>query len=325
MDMLFKADKPFTGVAGDDEADLRLPAALFMTMAKILITLCCLIVLISCAGREYGRPATGQSSAPVAERHLSNVTQLTFEGDNGEAYFSGDGKLLIYQSNRGGYSCDKIWIMKTDGSDQRMVSPGHGAHTCSFFYPDSERIIFSSTSHLKGDCPPRPEAVKGTHYVWPLYPYDIFSARPDGTDLKKLTDNPLYDAEPILSPDGKKIVFGSQRDGDFDIYIMNSDGTNVKRLTDTPGYDGGPWFSPDGKRIVWRAWHPQTEKEKGYGGTAWKRTTSSPFPLTYGSWRRTDRTNGCSCGTGRRTGHPHGILTGSGSSSRQIWTTGDRR
>ena len=234
-----------------------------MTMAKILITLCCLIVLISCAGREYGRPATGQSSAPVAERHLSNVTQLTFEGDNGEAYFSGDGKLLVYQSNRGGYSCDKIWIMKTDGSDQRMVSPGHGAHTCSFFYPDSERIIFSSTSLLKGDCPPRPEAVKGTHYVWPLYPYDIFSARPDGTDLKKLTDNPLYDAEPILSPDGKKIVFGSQRDGDFDIYIMDSDGTNVKRLTDTPGYDGGPWFSPDGKRIVWRAWHPQTEKEKG--------------------------------------------------------------
>jgi Tol biopolymer transport system component len=191
---------------------------------------------------------------------MKNVTQLTHDGDNGEAYFSWDGKKLIFQSNRGGYGCDKIWTMNIDGSDLRMVSPSHGAHTCSFFCPDEKRIVFASTSHLAGDCPPKGQLTAG--YVWPLYPYDIFSMNLDGTDLRRLTDNPKYDAEPVVSPDGKQIVFGSQREGDFDIYLMNIDGSGVRRLTDRVGYDGGPWFSPDGKKIVWRAWYPETEEEK---------------------------------------------------------------
>jgi len=193
---------------------------------------------------------------------MSNVTQLTFEGDNGEAYFSPDGGKLIYQSNRGGYGCDKIWIMNIDGSNTYRVSPGHGAHTCSFFFPDGEKIVFASTSHLPGDCPPRPDRrPRGVHFIWPLFPYDIFVANPDGSGMVKITDNPKYDAEPIVSSDGSQIVFGSQRDGDFDIYIMNADGSNLRRLTDRIGYDGGPWFSPDGKKIVWRAWYPETEEE----------------------------------------------------------------
>jgi Tol biopolymer transport system component len=198
------------------------------------------------------------------EHHMKNVTQLTHDGDNGEAYFSWDGKKLIFQSNRADhgreYGCDKIWTMNIDGSDLRMVSPSHGAHTCSFFCPDEKRIVFASTSHLAGDCPPKGQLTAG--YVWPLYPYDIFSMNLDGTDLRRLTDNPKYDAEPVVSPDGKQIVFGSQREGDFDIYLMNIDGSGVRRLTDRVGYDGGPWFSPDGKKIVWRAWYPETEEEK---------------------------------------------------------------
>jgi Tol biopolymer transport system component len=195
------------------------------------------------------------------DRHMENVTQLTFDGDNGEAYFSRDGQKLIFQSSRGGYGCDKIWTMNSDGSEQRMVSPDHGAHTCSFFFPDN-RIVFASTSHLTADCPLKPKTPQGVRYVWPLYPYDIFTANGDGTNLKRITDNPKYDAEPVVSPDGKKIVFGSQREGDFDIYVMNADGSNVRRLTDRVGYDGGPWFSPDGTKIVWRAWYPETEAEK---------------------------------------------------------------
>jgi len=190
---------------------------------------------------------------------MKNVTQLTFDGDNGEAYFSWEGKRLIFQSSRGGYACDKIWTMNTDGSDKKMVSPNHGAHTCSFFFPDG-RIVFASTSHIPGDCPPRGELPKG--YVWPLYPYDIFIANADGSNLTRITDNPKYDAEPVVSSDGKQIVFGSQREGDFDIYIMNAGGTNVRRLTNEVGYDGGPWFSPDNTKIVWRAWYPETDEEK---------------------------------------------------------------
>jgi Tol biopolymer transport system component len=204
----------------------------------------------------------GVELQPSDDRHMSNLAQLTFEGDNGEAYFSFDGSQLIFQSNRGGYQCDKIWIMGVDGGNKRMVSPDHGAHTCSFFYPGDQHIVFASTSSLSGACPPKPEWPSHIRYAWPLYPYDIYRANPDGSDLEPLTDNPKYDAEPIVSADGKSIVFGSQRDGDFDIYRMGSDGSNVQRLTNTLGYDGGPWFSPDGSKIVWRAWHPQTEQEK---------------------------------------------------------------
>ena len=202
------------------------------------------------------------SLQPSDDRHMSNLAQLTFDGDNGEAYFSFDSKQLIYQSNRGGYKCDKIWTMNIDGSNKQMVSPKRGAHTCSFFYPGEQNIVFASTSHLEGACPPKPTWPSHIRYAWPLYPYNIYRANPDGSGLTPLTDNPKYDAEPIISSDGKWMVFGSQREGDFDIYRMDADGSNVKRLTDSVGYDGGPWISPDGSKIAWRAWHPQTEAEK---------------------------------------------------------------
>lgn len=226
-----------------------------MRTVLTIIVLGCL--LLSCVPPHASAPPV----AAPADAHLRNITRLTTDGDNGEAYFSADGKRLIYQSSRGGYACDKIWTMNSDGSGKRMVSPDHGAHTCSYFLP-SGRIVYSSTSHLPGDCPPRPQSPPGVRYVWPLYPYDIYIANADGTDPRRLTDNPKYDAEPVASPDGARIVFGSQREGDFDIYIMNSDGTDQRRLTDRVGYDGGPWFSPDGTKIVWRAWYPETEEEK---------------------------------------------------------------
>lgn len=212
------------------------------------------------AGHAADKSAFKPNEAAYVDRHMKNVIQLTFDGDNGEAYFSWDSKKLIFQSNLGGYGCDKIWTMNMDGSDKKMVSPDHGAHTCSFFFPDNKTIVFASTSHLPGACPPKGDLPKG--YAWPLYPYDIFVANANGSDLKKITDNPEYDAEPVVSSDGKQIVFGSKRYGDFDIYIMNADGTNVRRLTDRAGYDGGPWFSPDGSKIAWRAWYPETEQEK---------------------------------------------------------------
>lgn len=192
-------------------------------------------------------------------KYLINIKQLTFEGDNGEAYFSFDGKKLVYQSNRG-YRCDKIWVMNIDGTGKKMVSPSRGAYTCAFFFPDGKRIVFSSTHEFEEECPDQP-LPSGRRYVWPLYPYDIYIANLDNSKIRKLTNNMEYDAEAVVSPDGEKIVFTSTRNGDMDIYIMNSDGTGLKRLTDRFGYDGGAWFSPDGKKIVWRAWYPETEEE----------------------------------------------------------------
>jgi Tol biopolymer transport system component len=203
----------------------------------------------------------GQSEVELAsEKHLRNVRQLTFGGENAEAYFSGDGRQLIFQSKRDGRPCDQIYEMNTDGSDVRMVSTGKGRTTCSYFFPNGRRILYSSTHLASPDCPPPPDYSHG--YVWAIYPgYDIFTARPDGSDLKQLTDTPGYDAEATFSTDGRKIVFTSMRDGDLDIYTMDADGRNVKRLTNELGYDGGPFFSRDGKQIVYRANHPQTDAE----------------------------------------------------------------
>jgi Tol biopolymer transport system component len=243
-------------------------------MKGTVVIIVCAFLLVSCIKKNgLVEPEHGLRD----DFRLRNITQLTFDGDNGEAYFSRDGNRLIFQSNRGGYSCDKIWIMNIDGSEKRMVSPDHGAHTCSFFFPGGEKIVFASTSHLGGDCPPKPEKPAGVHYVWPLYPYDIFISNTDGSGLKRITDNQKYDAEPIISSDGKDIAFGSQRSGDFDIYIMNADGSNVRRLTDRVGYDGGPWFSPDGKKIVWRAWYPETEDEH----ELWRRCMENDYIVAF--------------------------------------------
>lgn len=239
------------------------------------------IVLFSsllAAGCAQQNAIVKSGDTAFAERHIKTVVQLTSDGDNGEAYFSRDGRKLIFQSNSGGYACDKIWTMNTDGSDRKMVSPGHGAHTCSFFFPDG-RIVFASTSHLPGDCPPKPVPPAGSHYVWPLYPYNIFVADADGSNLKKITDNTKYDAEPIVSSDGNRIVFGSQREGNFDVYAMNADGSHLKRLTDRVGYNGGPWFSPDGKKIVWRAWYPETEEEKALWRDCMEKNFITAVPL----------------------------------------------
>jgi Tol biopolymer transport system component len=199
-------------------------------------------------------------SQELDESHIVNVRQLTFGGQNAEAYFSPDGKKLIFQSTRPPFKCDQIYTMNIDGSDVKLVSSGAGRTTCSFFFPDQKRFIYAST-HLGGKaCPPAPDRSKG--YVWPIYPaYDIFSANINGTAVRPLTKTKGYDAEGVISPDGKKIVFTSLRNGDLDIYLMNSDGTGVRRLTSEKGYDGGPFFSWDGKQIVYRAYHPKTATE----------------------------------------------------------------
>jgi len=200
---------------------------------------------------QQGPPAALAPAPETArEVHLSNVKQLTFGGENAEAYFSFDGQELIFQSTRDGGECDQIYAMRIDGTVVRRVSSGEGRTTCSFFTRDKQHVIYAST-YLGGKaCPPRPDFSRG--YVWPVYStYDIFKAKADGTGVTRLTSTPGYDAEATIGPDGR-IVFTSVRDGDMEIYSMNADGGDVKRLTNRLGPDGGPFFSPDGTQIVFR-------------------------------------------------------------------------
>ncbi len=223
---------------------------------QILLVLAGSLLLLHIAAQN----PTNASLATPQETHLRNVHQLTFGGQNAEAYFSADGKQLIFQSSHGDVKCDQIFTMNIDGSEMHMVSTGKGRTTCSYFYPDGQKILFSSTHLADVECPPRPDYSKG--YVWAVYAgYDIFTANRDGSSLKQLTNSQGYDAEATISEDGRKIVFTSMRNGDLDIYSMNADGKHVKQLTHEVGYDGGPVFSPDRKWIAYRANHPSSEKE----------------------------------------------------------------
>jgi len=199
-----------------------------------------------------------ESSLLPQEKRLKNIRQLTFDGKNAEAYFSFDGTKLIFQATRNGFQCDQIFLMNVDGSDIRLVSIGKGQTTCAYFFPGDNEILYSSTHPTGPDCPPsRP---RGERFIWPLHPFEIFTAKTDGKDLKQLTFTGDYNAEATVSKDGR-IVFTSLREGDLDVYVMDRDGSRMKRLTHQKGYDGGPFFSGDGKMIVYRAYHPKETKE----------------------------------------------------------------
>jgi TolB protein len=193
------------------------------------------------------------------EKHFKNIKQLTFGGENAEAYFSFDGKQLIFQSKRDGRGCDQIYRMNIDGSNVKMISNGEGRTTCSYFFKGGKKVLYASTHGGGRECPPNPDFSKG--YVWAIYPdYEIYTATPDGKDIKKLTNSPGYDAEATVSPNGKKIIFTSMRDGDLELYSMDTNGKNVRRLTNEVGYDGGAFYSPDSKMIVYRGSHPSDSK-----------------------------------------------------------------
>lgn len=201
------------------------------------------------------------------EEHFKSLRQVTFGGDNAEAYWSFDDRQLIFQSNYSGWGadCDQMFLMNFDDNFQDskppLLSTGLGRTTCGYFLPDNKHVLYAST-HLGGDaCPPEPERTSDK-YVWPIYDsYEIFTADLEGNLVTQLTDTPGYNAEATVSPKGDRIVFTSTRTGDLELFTMNIDGSDVKQITNQVGYDGGAFFSPDGTKLVFRAYHPQTEEE----------------------------------------------------------------
>ncbi len=215
------------------------------------------------------QPIVTDSTQYAGEKHFKNIQQLTFGGDNAEAYFSFDGQYIIFQKTnpKEGIDCDQMFIGKVPKPDEKftykLVSTGKGRTTCGAFLKNGKQIVYAST-HLAADaCPPVPDRKNyGNKYIWPIYnSFDIFLADTNGKILKQLTNQKGYDAEATISPDGKTMLFTSTRDGDLDLYVMNLKTEKVTRITSTLGYDGGAWFSPNGKKIIWRASRPTTETE----------------------------------------------------------------
>ena len=195
------------------------------------------------------------------EIRFSNLRQLTFSGENAEAYFSSDGKKLIFQSHDGDSLCDQIYIMNIETGSTNMVSTGKGVTTCSYFvYPDCQKAIYASTHMGNKKCPEKPDYSMG--YVWKLYPdYDVFLTDLQTKSLEQLTSSPGYDAEATVAFNGSKVVYTSMVSGDLDIWTMDIDGKNKVQLTNELGYDGGAFFNNDATKIVWRVYHPKTAEE----------------------------------------------------------------
>ncbi|WP_421762791.1 TolB family protein [Ekhidna sp.] len=226
------------------------------------------LITLSCQ-----QSASTQNETPVSdtlryeqETHLKNVRQLTWGGNNAEAYWSFDGSSLVFQSDytEWGAACDQIFTLDVSqskkGEKPNMVSTGLGRTTCAYFLPGDSLIVYGSTHLADSLCPPTPPRTE--KYVWPIYEgYDIFVADLNGNIVNQLTTEDGYDAEATVSPNGDRIIFTSTRSGDLELYTMDLDGSDVVQITDDLGYDGGAFFSPDGSKIVWRASRPQTEEE----------------------------------------------------------------
>ena len=213
------------------------------------------------------------------EIHFKEIRQLTFSGENAEAYFSSDGRKLIFQAHDGEKLCDQIYIMDIETGKTKLVSTGDGVTTCGYFqYPDNDKIIYSSTHHHTRECPPPPDFSKG--YVWKLHPeFDVFRSSPDGRKIEQLTNTWGYDAEATYAEDGSKIVYTSMAGGDLDVWTMSPDGSRKRQLTKRLGYDGGPFFSHDGTKIVWRAYYPENREEADNYNQLLKENAIRPMSL----------------------------------------------
>ena len=228
-----------------------------------LVSLLALAALVS-----HGAAQERAALADPRETRLAELRQLTFGGENAEAYWSPDGRELIFQSTRPPFACDQIFRLGVaPGAEPKLVSSGEGRTTCAYF--TATGILYAST-HLAGPaCPAPPDRSQG--YVWPVHPeYELFAAARDGADRRRLTDNQAYDAEATVCARDGSIVFTSSRDGDLELYRMDADGGNVQRLTDAPGYDGGAFFSPDCSRIVWRASRPRRPRSWRTIARSWR-------------------------------------------------------
>ena len=247
-------------------------------MKHRIITLFVLLTFIACKTSHENKKYNGASGATKIvnvlhygqEKHLKNIRQLTFGGDNAEAYWSFDNSKLVFQANTKawGLQCDQIFMMDASqpldsAQVPQLISTGLGRTTCSYFLPGDTTIVYSSTHLADAECPPVPKKEDyNNKYIWPVYKgYDIFVADTEGNQLKQLTFEDGYDAEPTVSPKGDQIVFTSTRTGDLELFTMNIDGSDVRQVTHELGYDGGAFFSPDGEKLIFRSSRPKTEAE----------------------------------------------------------------
>lgn len=238
-------------------------------MNKFILTVASISLLLAacCEGQTVSNTETAVDYVDTLkypeEVHLKNLRQLTYGGDNAEAYWSfGDDKLVFQRSNPlEGLDCDQIFYGSIPAIGEKfnysLVSTGKGRTTCSYFLPGDSLILYSSTHHFGENCPVEPDKSQG--YLWSIYPeFDIFIADLKGNIKLQLTNDGFYNAEATVSPNGDKIVYTSNKSGDLELYVLDLNTGEEIQVTNELGYDGGAFFSPDGSQLVWRSSRPET-------------------------------------------------------------------
>jgi len=188
-----------------------------------------------------------------------DVRRIPHEGTGAEFYFAPDGKTLIGNAKLEGDETHYVYTMSVaDGEMVKINDKGEDA--CSHFFPDGKRLIWTSTRDLT-DLP------KGGYSDPNNYPQgaELYSSALDGSDVKRLTNNLVYDAEVGVSPDGKWILWSRQIDGEIDLWRMPADGTGEEqRITFTDGeQEGGAFYLPDSETVLFRSWDISSQGKRG--------------------------------------------------------------
>ena len=185
------------------------------------------------------------------------VTRLARLGEAAEVYFSPDGASLIGTARRPGDEWHHVYTTTLDGQTIRRIND-KGRDACSYYFPDGKHIVWTSTRDHE-ELPP------GNYSDPRDYPQgaELYVSNPDGSDVRRLTNNSVYDAEVSVSPDGKWVLFTRQRDGKLDLWRVRPDGTEEFQITHTDDWqEGGSFYLPDSETILFRAWKRQDEGKK---------------------------------------------------------------
>jgi dipeptidyl aminopeptidase/acylaminoacyl peptidase len=196
------------------------------------------------------------------ETHLSDIVQLTFDGNNTVSRWSWASKQVVLQTYGGPQGCERIVRVDALASPPTTspVKLGQGPS----FLPGDDAVVYARTPKCTKPPPEDRAGAKaaGGRYLDP--DLDLYRAKADGTGEVRLTETPGYDAEASVCGKDGSIVFTSMRDGDLDLYRMESDGSNVRRITSLPGYDGAAAFDADCSHIVWVASRPRGRELDDY-------------------------------------------------------------
>jgi TolB protein len=176
----------------------------------------------------------------VMDADGSNARRITFNTlPDWNPAWSPDGKRLVFARPQRQALPDEfipptdLWIVDLrNGQERQLTNSADTDDTRPQWSPDGQLIVFESDTNDPGNI-------------------DVYTIRPNGRDLRRITTTPGFDGMPNYSPDGERITFTSERAGNGDVFVMRADGSRQTRLTDDAIWDGLSAFSPDGRFIAY--------------------------------------------------------------------------